>query len=44
MAAISVISSDKMNLFQEQLEGLNNAIYRFNNVSSNIINTFRNIG
>jgi hypothetical protein len=44
MAAISVISSDKMNLFQEQLEGLNNAIYRFNNVSGQIINTFRNIG
>jgi len=44
MAAISVISSDKMNLFQEQLEGLNNAIYRFNNVSSQIINTFKQIG
>jgi gliding motility-associated protein GldL len=44
MAAISVISSDKMNLFQEQLEGLNSAIYRFNNVSSQIINTFRTIG
>jgi uncharacterized protein YukE len=44
MAAISVISSDKMNLFQEQLDGLNNAIYRFNNVSSSIINTFKQIG
>jgi len=44
MAAISVISSDKMNLFQEQLEGLNNAIYRFNNVSGQIINTFKQIG
>lgn len=44
MAAISVISSDKMNLFQEQLEGLNNAIYRFNNVSTSIINTFKQIG
>ena len=44
MAAISVISSDKMNLFQEQLEGLNHAIYRFNNVSSSIINTFKQIG
>jgi gliding motility-associated protein GldL len=44
MAAISVISSDKMNLFQEQLEGLNSAIYRFNNVSSQIINTFKQIG
>jgi len=44
MAAISVISSDKMNLFQEQLEGLNNAIYRFNNVSNSIITTFRSIG
>jgi len=42
--AISVISSDKMNLFQEQLEGLNSAIYRFNNVSSQIINTFKQIG
>ena len=44
MAAISVISSDKMNLFQEQLEGLNSAIYRFNNVSNSIINTFKQIG
>jgi uncharacterized protein YukE len=44
MAAISVISSDKMNLFQEQLEGLNSAIYRFNNVSTSIINTFKQIG
>jgi hypothetical protein len=33
-----------MNLFQEQLDGLNNAIYRFNNVSSSIINTFKQIG
>jgi hypothetical protein len=33
-----------MNLFQEQLEGLNSAIYRFNNVSNSIINTFKQIG
>lgn len=44
MAAISIISGDKLNLFQEQLEGLNNAIYRFNSLSSGIITQFKQIG
>ena len=44
MAAISIISGDKLNLFQEQLEGLNNAIYRFNNLSTGIITQFKQIG
>lgn len=44
MAAISIISGDKLNLFQEQLEGLNDAVYRFNTVSSGIIQTFKQIG
>ena len=44
MAAISIISGDKLNLFQEQLEGLNNAIYRFNSLSTGIITQFKQIG
>src|SRR5471030_1219480 len=44
MAAISIISWDKLNLFQEQLEGLNNAIYRFNSLSTGIITQFKQIG
>jgi gliding motility-associated protein GldL len=44
MAAISIISGDKLNSFQEQMEGLNDAIYRFNNLSSGIISQFKQIG
>ena len=44
MAAISIISGDKLNLFQEQLEGLNDAVYRFNTLSSGIIQQFKQIG
>lgn len=44
MAAVSIISGDKLNLFQEQLEGLNDAIYRFNSLSSGIIKQFKQIG
>ena len=44
MAAISIISGDKLNLFQEQLEGLNNAIYRYNSLSTGIITQFKQIG
>ena len=44
MAAISIISGDKLNLFQEQLDGLNDAIYRFNSLSTGIITQFKQIG
>lgn len=44
MAAISIISGDKLNTFQEQMDALNDAIYRFNNLSSGIIHQFKQIG
>lgn len=44
MAAISIISGDKLNLFQEQMDSLNDAIYRFNTLSSGIIRQFKQIG
>jgi gliding motility-associated protein GldL len=44
MAAISIISGDKLNLFQEQLDGLNDAIFRFNSLSTGIITQFKQIG
>ncbi len=44
MAAISIISGDKLNMFQEQMDALNDAIYRFNTLSSGIIHQFKQIG
>lgn len=44
MTAISIISGDKLNVFQQQLDGLNEAIFRFNNLSSGIITQFKQIG
>jgi gliding motility-associated protein GldL len=44
MAAISIISGDKLNQFQEQMDALNDAIYRFNALSSGIIHQFKQIG
>lgn len=44
MTAVSIISGDKLNKFQEQLQELNDAIYRFNMLSSGIITQFRQIG
>lgn len=44
MTAVSIISGDRLNKFQEQLQELNDAIYRFNMLSSGIISQFRQIG
>lgn len=44
MSAVSMISGDKLNRFQLQLHELNNAILRFNQLSSGIITQFRQIG
>jgi len=44
MTAVSIISGDKLNKFQEQLQELNDAIYRFNTLSSGIISQFKQIG
>lgn len=44
MTAVSVISSDQLNKFQDQLHDLNNSIYRFNALSAGIISQFKKIG
>lgn len=44
MTAVSIISGDKLNRFQEQLQELNEAILRFNTFSGAIITQFRQIG
>lgn len=44
MTAVSIISGDKLNKFQQQLQDLNESIYRFNKVSSGIITQFKEIG
>jgi gliding motility-associated protein GldL len=44
MTAVSIISGDKLNIFQEQLQSLNDSIFRFNMLSSGIISQFKQIG
>lgn len=44
MSAISVISGNRLDVFQEQMDALNSSIFRFNMLSTGIITQFKQIG
>lgn len=44
LSSISFLSGDKLHHFQEQLDSLNNAIFRFNALSTGIMKQFKQIG